>query len=393
MSAAGTPKGWCPGAWRPMMSGDGLILRVRPRLGRLTAAQALGLAETAKTHGNGTIELTSRANLQLRGLRKATLDPALADLDRLGLLDPTPEDEARRNLLVTPFWRDGDLTHRLAEALLKRLKELPDLPAKFGFGIDASGAPILTADPADIRLETGTENGTETGTEGGAEGGLILRLDGAATGRAIAEDAAVDAVIEAALWFKRNSSDKIRRMRHLVAAGNVPDHWLGAPPAPSAGPASPGRHGAGYLAGVPFGQLTSEELTAAIHTSGARALRITPWRMVFFEAAARAPGAPFISEAGSPLMTVDACPGAPACAEATVETRALARRLATGLDGTLHVSGCAKGCARRGAAAVTLVGRNGRFDLVRDGSAKDAPQATGLTEKMIQQHIGSLHAL
>ncbi len=25
-------KGWCPGALRPMQSGDGLVVRIRPRL-------------------------------------------------------------------------------------------------------------------------------------------------------------------------------------------------------------------------------------------------------------------------------------------------------------------------------------------------------------------------
>ncbi|MFD1807161.1 hypothetical protein ACFSHQ_00890 [Gemmobacter lanyuensis] len=35
-------QGWCPGALRPMMSGDGLVVRVRPRLGRLRADQARG---------------------------------------------------------------------------------------------------------------------------------------------------------------------------------------------------------------------------------------------------------------------------------------------------------------------------------------------------------------
>ena len=29
-------KGWCPGALRPMQSGDGLVTRIRPPLGRLT---------------------------------------------------------------------------------------------------------------------------------------------------------------------------------------------------------------------------------------------------------------------------------------------------------------------------------------------------------------------
>ena len=29
-------RGWCPTAWRPMAAGDGLLVRVRPKLGRLT---------------------------------------------------------------------------------------------------------------------------------------------------------------------------------------------------------------------------------------------------------------------------------------------------------------------------------------------------------------------
>ena len=40
MSAPVAAKGWCPGALRPMESGDGLIARIRPRGGRLSAAAA-----------------------------------------------------------------------------------------------------------------------------------------------------------------------------------------------------------------------------------------------------------------------------------------------------------------------------------------------------------------
>ena len=34
---SGVVRGWCPNAWRPMAAGDGLLVRVRPRLGRLDA--------------------------------------------------------------------------------------------------------------------------------------------------------------------------------------------------------------------------------------------------------------------------------------------------------------------------------------------------------------------
>ena len=38
-------KGWCPGAYRPMMSGDGLIVSIRESLGRLNSAQEQGLSD------------------------------------------------------------------------------------------------------------------------------------------------------------------------------------------------------------------------------------------------------------------------------------------------------------------------------------------------------------
>jgi len=86
MSLAFDIKGWCPGGVRPMPSGDGLLVRVRPWCGAFTLEQARGLADIAATLGNGHIDLTRRANLQIRGLRDESL-PALHDaLDRLGLL-------------------------------------------------------------------------------------------------------------------------------------------------------------------------------------------------------------------------------------------------------------------------------------------------------------------
>ena len=55
----------------------------------------------------------------------------------------------------------------------------------------------------------------------------------------------------------------------------------------------------------------------------------------------------------------------------------------------VHVSGCAKGCAHPGAAPWTLVGDGGRYDLVRNGRAGDAPVRRGMT---IEAAAGMLHA-
>ena len=63
MSLAFDIKGWCPGGVRPMPSGDGLLVRVRPWCGAFAREQAIGLADIAETLGNGHIDLTRRANL------------------------------------------------------------------------------------------------------------------------------------------------------------------------------------------------------------------------------------------------------------------------------------------------------------------------------------------
>ena len=82
-----------------------------------------------------------------------------------------------------------------------------------------------------------------------------------------------------------------------------------------------------------------------------------------------------IATPDDPLLGVIACTGAPGCPQSSVETRALARRLAPRLPRgvTLHVSGCAKGCALPGPADLTLVGRDGAFDLVTHAAPWDAP--------------------
>ena len=124
--------------------------------------------------------------------------------------------------------------------------------------------------------------------------------------------------------------------------------------------------------------------------SGADALIATPWRLFLLPGAGSLPSHDFVDRPGDARMQIDACPGLPLCASATVETRALARHLATLQGGPIHVSGCAKGCARPRAAHRTLVGRDGRFDLVMDGCSWDEPARRGLSGADLmtgQEHI------
>ena len=356
-------QGWCPGALRPMLSGDGLVVRVRPRGGRLSADQVAGIAALSAKHGNGLIDLSSRANLQIRGVTDTGYDALMAGLQALGLLDETAEAEARRNILVTPFWQDGDGAQDIAAALAEALAapDAPDLPGKFGFAVDTGAVPALGAASADIRIEQGLN-------------GLICRADGAASGVAVTVDTAVAAALRLAHWFVQTGGVQGGRGRmaaHVARCGEDFSYEKS-----SVFQAVPGPHVLGYLVGLVFGQI------AAATLAGLGAVRLTPWRMLLLEGVQAPPDLPgLINNADDPLLRVVACTGAPGCPQGLQPTRDLARGLARHVPKghVLHVSGCGKGCAMPKAPAMTLVGQSDGFGFVRVGLASDKPDATDLS--------------
>ncbi|WP_416915480.1 MAG: precorrin-3B synthase [Roseicyclus sp.] len=373
-------RGWCPGAHRPMASGDGLVVRVRAPLAELTPDQALGLAEAAERFGNGLIDLTNRANLQLRGVTQDTHAPLLDALSQLGLLDADPGVEGRRNIVIDPFRggaddRQTDIATHLAKGLAA--PDLAPLPSKFGFVIDTGPNRRLATTIGDIRIEASGDS-------------LILRADGRTTGRAAAtaRDAAQMA-LDLARWFIASggvgTDGRGRMARHLGAGHRLPDDFMGdlAPNAPLPSP-DPGPYPGGLLVAAGFGQLSPDDLRA-LASAAPGPLRITPWRMIFLPgldtASAFAGHETLITDPADPLLRIHACTGAPACPQASVETRQLARDLAKHLApaARLHVSGCAKGCAHPAASDLTLIGRAGLFDLVTHGTPWDDPDRHGLS--------------
>jgi len=320
-------KGWCPGVRRPMQSGDGLLVRVRPWAGALTLDQAMGLADIAATLGNGHIDLTRRANLQIRGLSEER-SPALRDaLDRIGLL----EAEEARNVMVDPL--AGPEVRALALALGRALPR--DLPAKFGCLVDGGGPLSIAGERADIALCLTAE-------------GIALRLDDEWRGVTT-----FDRAVAAALGNK----GYLTKMTVLPVPGRR----------------RLGRLGRFTGVAVPFGRLEAGQLRALAERcarAGASEIRLSPWRALYVDAAIEDTG--LIVDDGHPLLRVEACPGAPGCSSATVDTRSDARRVAAlGIPGSIHVSGCAKGCARSAPADLVLVGGEGRYGVVRNGTARD----------------------
>jgi precorrin-3B synthase len=381
-------KGWCPGARRPMASGDGLVVRVRPPLGRLTPLQLRGIADLAEAHGNGEASVTNRANLQLRGVSEAGYPALLERLEMLGLAEADDALEGRLNIVTEPF-RCGahPAADPIAEALAQGLAsaDYAPLPSKFGFVVDTGALRVLSGISGDIRIER----------SGGA---LMVRADGSATGRLVPDpQTAVALALALASWFLRSDGvglDGRGRMARHLGSVPVPPQLAGdAVPDVAAPPPVPGPAGSGLLIAAAFGAFSAEGLRA-LADSVSGELRLTPWRMVFLPGvtpSAFDAEAGLIVDPGEPLLNVTACVGAPFCPQASVATRALARALAPQVPrGRMaHVSGCAKGCALPGPAAITLVGRAGVFDLVTDGAPWDVPRTLGLTPRQVAERFGN----
>lgn len=359
-------RGWCPGAWRPMPSGDGWVLRIRVPLGRLSREQAEGLAALMRAHGLGVIELTQRAHLQWRGVQPAQHDTLLRGLSELGLLDDNAEQEARRNVLVQPWWRPGDATHSVARSLLDRLRQpgAPTLPPKFGFAVDLGEAPCLRAASADVRIEPLDDER------------VVVRADGALRGAAVPLAQAADEALALAAWFAETaqSPQAPQRMAAKVAAGGLPPRWQHVPAPESVGvrwgshPWMRQTHETMAWVGAPLGRLSA---AAWARLARLAPLRLTPWRAVLLETHRCAPAdEDWITDPADPRLRVAACVGAPGCAQALRPTLPLALSLAPHVPsgGRLHVSGCAKGCAHPRPAPALRASADG-WDWIAYGRA------------------------
>ncbi|PBC12173.1 precorrin-3B synthase [Mesorhizobium sp. WSM3859] len=142
---------------------------------------------------------------------------------------------------------------------------------------------------------------------------------------------------------------------------------------------------------LPYGSLPAQnliDLATQATNLGATEIRLAPGRALLFlglstyacvslDASAATLG--FVTSPTDPRTRIAACPGTPACASGRIATRAIAETIAAQrpdlLDSslTLHISGCAKGCAHPGTAALTLVGDENGAGLVVDGTAKALP--------------------
>jgi len=272
----------CPGVLRPWLADDGALLRIRLVGGRLSATQLAGLATLAATHGDGSLHVTGRANLQVRAVPPDAVPTVAEGVAGLGLL-PSPAHERVRNVLLSPLTgrRGGradlrPVADRL-DALLCADEDLAALPARFLFALDDRGdlsrGPGREADLALVALDPTTG-----------------RLEAAgAPGQTVPLDRAADELVALARRFLALRGEGPSAAWHVAELPAGPA-TLGFPPgaAPSA---DRGAHRPSYgrLAQddgrsllhveIPGGTLTHASTTDLLAAAGHDVV-FTPWRSV-----------------------------------------------------------------------------------------------------------------
>ncbi len=382
----------CPGALRLHPAEDGNLARLRLPGGFLTHRQLLAVADATDALGDGEVEITSRGNVQLRGLADGCAADLAERLRAVGLL-PSDTHERVRNVVASPLaGLDGrgvggdEIAHWVRE-LDRALCAAPwaaGLSGKFLFALD-DGRGDVAALNADVTL-----------IAVGA-GRALLRLGRAR--RATAVDAPVPAALDAARRFLDLAAGRAWHPRELQAElpeGDVPlPPFAGEPPA--LGAVEPvGAAGAavgGLSVGLRFGRASSAQwrlLAAALGEGardgedggGPRAARLTPWRGVVLPGAdgswlPRLADAGFRTAPGGPWEGVTACTGLPGCGKSLADVRAQAARAvadvpAEGLP--VHWSGCARRCGHPAGRWVDVLATAAGHRVTVDGTVRDTEE-------------------
>ncbi len=138
---------------------DGPMIRIRLPGGEISARQLRAIADLAETGGNGLIDLTNRANLQVRGLERITLKSLEGTLGKAGLLDFAPWADRLRNILSDPLAGldeteiiDSRPVVVALDAAIQKTPELTTLLPEFQFVVDNGGRSGIAGVGHDVGL-------------------------------------------------------------------------------------------------------------------------------------------------------------------------------------------------------------------------------------------------
>ncbi len=361
---------------RLLDAADGRLARVRLPGGFVIPKALVALAAAAHELGDGRLELTSRGNVQVRGLAAGAGVELGQRLSAAGLL-PSASHELVRNIVASPLAGIDsglDLGGIVAE-LDRRLcadRRLAELSGRFLFAVDDGrgdvaglGADVLAIVRADGAWVEGSPSTAADVPE------LMLRhavafLDERAEQRAPA-------------WRVDELTDGRQRVRDRVGrAPSTPAPLLAVGCEPPLGPIRQPDGGAALVVLPRLGRLTHDQAHWVAGQVGGRPARITPWRSIVLpdlaDVGAAAEAATRLGvecRPGSAWSLVSACAGRPRCASALADVQ---RDAAIAIDRwpgrRVHWSGCERHCGRPVGTEIDVEATNVGYRVLNAGRSR-----------------------
>ncbi|WP_454950893.1 precorrin-3B synthase [Corynebacterium matruchotii] len=341
----------CPGAFKLHHATDGSIGRVRFPGGHVRPQQWVDIARIATELGDGNIHVTTRGNMQFRGV---TQDQEFGCVvTQAGFVPSQPHDKIR-NIIASPLSPElWPLVDALDAALLAT-DATAGLSGRTLFGLDAGDGAIISQEPDFAARKVGDR--------------YQLVLGGAPQHVTVSEADVPEVLAFAAAWWQAHRGDAwrlhetpedISLILADIAEAFAVDKLDELPTVPETTAAPIGwidnDNGRVTLgAGLRFGFFPAS-VAAMLATLGAETT-ITPWASLVIhdldeshaEAAIKAL-APLglIFDADSPWLRITACTGLPGCAKSKSHTHddAVALMNSDNIpDGLVHFSGCDRRC-------------------------------------------------
>ncbi|MCK9924425.1 precorrin-3B synthase [Frankia sp. AgPm24] len=424
----------CPGVLRTHPAADGALARLRLPGGRLAPRAARELAACARELGDGHLELTSRGNVQIRGLADGAAVALAGRARAVGLL-PSDTHERIRNIVASPLsgrGPGGRDVRGLVAALDEGLRADPvlaALPGRVLFAVD-DGSGDLEGIPADLALRAQPGGRTLVCVAGET---LALRVPDLvavpallAAARAFVDRVAAggpaasawrvaelpdgrDQLLAAAAGVAATAGALVADDRPVTPGTSIPGMSTGRSKRPASPGAQPGAHAQrdgrwALTALVPLGRLRADQLdlVAGIAerledasvggdqgTAGAGALVVTPWRSVVLldltaaqlaDVRTRLAAAGLVVEEDSGWLGVTSCAGRPGCARALADVRRDATRVALAAGAgarrpalPVHWSGCGRRCGQPSGAVAEVVAQPDGYHVRAGSLASSAP--------------------
>lgn len=206
---------------------NSFMCRLRIAGGVLRADQLSGLAQLSDEYGCGNVDITTRANLQLREIAAGDSQNLLMGLRDLGIVTLGAGADNVRNVTCSPL--SGLDPHELVETLplarqlhyhILHRRQLYGLPRKFNIAFDGSGTISSLAETNDVSWHAVQVSAAQATTETAAGVYFLLALGGitghgdfAKSTCVVAQPAQCIAISEAILRVFIMHSDRTDRKR------------------------------------------------------------------------------------------------------------------------------------------------------------------------------------